>query len=553
MSTFMPKYLMSIGDGNPADAIDWMDLDNLFFLSDLKWDAGKGSATIVNQAADNRWMQRRYDELIVMFGHAAKAAQPHAGNVRATIACQMGLDQTLYLDIVDGNLPGTPTVYPDQRTMTIPFTFTTLPYARGDIITDTASATLTNGAAYLYRDNIPGHVPALVRVELTDVSTSTVILNKARIGIWSDRYLYQASDFPAVIDAVAKSPGTSGAEAGTVGGTRIRVTTSADWQDVATFAVTKRGVFALVARVRDSATATAATMRITNVVNTFGIGSLPAGGYTYWVVALDASGTPKVLAISGSFVKHAASETGASHQSVVTWTAVTGAAGYRVYWKRDFQPTLYFNTGSTSTSYTHTTEASATAGSVPTTADASLSAALVRAVICSADGSEIRAFDPIQCQRSNSLWEYVTLYTGALPLHLRGESTLPDSCLVKVQARSSGTGTPTLDVDAGWLLARMDGSYAELTYRGGTLASKYTWVHDPDRTEVARSYLADGSGNQTGPLDGTPDALMAGPGPCLVNLNLEGAANDPNVVDLKVTLRLSFHTRFLSLWGLPVY
>lgn len=94
--------------------------------------------------------------------------------------------------------------------------------------------------------------------------------------------------------------------------------------------------------------------------NDTGSGSLSAGTYYYRIVAVG-SGSNKsapsdILAV----------EAAASSHTNLSWDAITGATGYRVYFSKDDPLALneYFTTGTNS--YAHTTEAGATAGELPT-------------------------------------------------------------------------------------------------------------------------------------------------------------------------------------------
>jgi hypothetical protein len=544
--------------GSMADSIDLLDTD--------AYDIRDGTLSVLDKPGqvsfalritevDQRGLDRRIQELFDLLNLAAQ------GRTRLRLGLLLdGSDQILFADVVEGSLTLPPNVLTAAAFIAhvyraVPLTFSCLPYLRAEPYTLALTATLTNGVdSLLYIANIPGTAPALLRVEVVDVSTG-MALNYVRVGVWSDRYLTQASDMPLLINATAGPDGTASAAAqpDTNGGVYIRTTTSGSAKHLADVAVANRGTFGVLARVRDSATATSATMKITSLVRDFSTGSLPQDPYTYVVVAKDATGgTGKVLAITPAvpvrLIKEGSSGTG---RVILTWPVVPHVADHDVYWKRGSNAYLHLATGSALGTYTHATEAGGIAGNPPKTADATVANALVRATTRLPAGATIREYPWVSCRLSNDTWEPLLLMVDTLPPQGRGESSLSAASIVGIEAISSGTNTPTLDVDSVLLIPFDDGQYAEAWYRTDDLATQRTWVFDPDRSGGQRAYLTDGSGTLIGPLDATPDALTAGPGPAIIAVAAQKAGGIWPITNCQVQLRVTVFPRYLGLGGLP--
>jgi hypothetical protein len=226
-----PRYVLSLGDGMPATgdqydlrAIGGGDTACFFLDGTFAWANGQGKGTLLIQGTDTRWAWRRYDELQRALDLGTKAAQPNGSGVRATIGLLLEPDQMVFLDVTGGGLASSPDLL-DARTLSVPMTFTTLPYARGAPQHDDITATLTNDVStVVYRPLIPGTAPALVRLELVDSSTGGLVINRGRVSVWSDRYLTSGS-YPAFTSPTAAAPGT-------IVSSMAQITASNDWQDI---------------------------------------------------------------------------------------------------------------------------------------------------------------------------------------------------------------------------------------------------------------------------------------------------------------------------------
>ncbi len=165
----------------------------------------------------------------------------------------------LFFDVLDVRLEPAPAFgvrKPSGLYLDCTLTLTCLPFARGTRVTGTVSGTLTSGAAsYIDIPDVRGDVPAITQWTFTDVSTTSKVINRITMGVFNSRRPIVASNLELVADATAVSPGTSGSESGTIGGTRSRLAMSAAYQNVARFDrpdVLTNGRYHAYLRVRDS-------------------------------------------------------------------------------------------------------------------------------------------------------------------------------------------------------------------------------------------------------------------------------------------------------------
>lgn len=228
--------------------------------------------------ADAMWA--RYRDLQAQIDRARDvwdAEERSDSNLDAVLEVRIG-DSTsnVRFDVLSGAL-GTPIIGPasmkgDSPFMLLTLTLTCLPFARGTRVTGTVSGTLTSGAAsYVDIPDVRGDLPALTQFTFTDVSTNSKVINRITMGVFNSRRPIVAADLELIVDAAAVSPGTSGSESGTIGGTRSRLAMSAAYQNVARFDrpdTLTNGRYHAFVRVRDSSNLLTPPVNLTAVPRT---------------------------------------------------------------------------------------------------------------------------------------------------------------------------------------------------------------------------------------------------------------------------------------------
>lgn len=277
---------LSVGDG---DVTDDLALDGVTgygvrngsfsapFVPGDRYRAITWQEDIYGTTGDDLWS--KLGALNQKLRQAQIAAGPYGHGSRVTLSMKFaGATNYLYADIVSGwididqeNFSG-----PTLDATWIPSVTVMLicePYLRGAPVTTTVSGTLTlttgafgtpGGAAAsggLFIANIPGDVPALVRHQIEDVSTTSLYLNRLRISSFSvpdPASIYAASDFTPYIDDTPAGAGLALADATAAGGSCSDISLSAVLQRVASYpkpsGALNNGLFDVFARVRDSNT-----------------------------------------------------------------------------------------------------------------------------------------------------------------------------------------------------------------------------------------------------------------------------------------------------------
>lgn len=423
-----------------------------------------------------------------------------------------------------------------------------LPYARGATQTYT-SGTLTNGTgSVLWVPDVPGDTDALCQATITDVSTSTVVVNGARLARRGSRTMAASSEYTPVIIAAALSPGTTHSDAATLNATNCaRLTTSGAWQDVCTAeggtGALDHGLVDIIAHVRDSTVILGPPSGLSAEV--VGAGTLDHPDiYTIIVTALDGSGNETVGSDPVSVYN------GSGDAIELSWMDDGTASDHRVYWtSASYWPGYrYLATGSGSSSYTLSSLAGPTVADPPTSSAVALSPCEVRASVALdvASPQWTAPGDPTFCVIAGSDWEY--LYVGTFPwppIPLQEGGAYLQS-LVRLEAKSASGGSATLDCDGFWVLPHLEPQLIA-EYPGGDLGTKRTWVLDTRRDERVSGLLTDGT-DPVGQV--VPRGMFTlSPGGNLVIAMLEDAGGVANVVDAKCTLSLRVVPRFLDTTG----
>lgn len=406
--------------------------------------------------------------------------------------------------------------------------------------------TITGTSGFLI-ENIPGDVPALATLTLSDVSTGGAIVQRLRLGCRAMDSM-TLLDFAPVVDATASSPGTSGAEAGTVGGTRSRITASSSWQTIARIdrgsGSYNNGLFRAFVRVRDSSGTPGTPTGLASAMAF--AGSLPAGSYTVIVVSLDGSGN-----LSAASTPLATFTTTVVDQLNLTWTVSTAGAtvtDHRVYFKRDSQAWKYQTTGSALGSYAFTSEAGATTADPPS--EVSVGNSSIRVGVSLASGTTIHWGDPVAPVIRNSEWELLDMGLVALPPTPRATGSAPPAWRLYVQGRNL-TATPTLDVDAVWLFPEDDPwlSSTMLEYVGLNLGTKRDWFLSTDTDmRVAAWLYQTGTTTDAGQVRVT-NPFVIGPGDALVVVAAETADGVHDAANVALTPTISIVPRYRLVRG----
>jgi hypothetical protein len=260
MSVAAPITYLGVGDGPSSDFLDLRD-ENRYGFGRPNF-ATRGQITVPvhfrGQTSNN--MAQNYQRLARKLEQAAKAWWERDTSKRVTFTWQPRTTTPVYFDVIGGEL--TPVrINPLSKSAECTMLLNVLPYPRGETVTDAVTGTLTNGSAQFLRPNVLGDYPALVKLSLTDTSTSGVI-NRIRLALRSERGISALEDFDPWVDAVALSPGAATADATAFGGTYIHDTTAdTSWSNLARLVMPSgslnRGRRDLWARIWDTATAMA--------------------------------------------------------------------------------------------------------------------------------------------------------------------------------------------------------------------------------------------------------------------------------------------------------
>jgi hypothetical protein len=533
----MSRYVLQL---HSDDSVDLDQEDEIGpFITTMTWKDGSAQGVAWFGGTEEQ-IWTRYEEVQSILSSGIAGIE--TGEPRAVLAVDWGTELPIFLDILSGQFDETPSeIYPQQG-MLFPFTFSTLPFGRGAALPPTTSVVRTNGIdSVLFIPRIPGTAPALLRVELIDVSTGGLAINRARIGVFGNRALQQESDWSPFVDVVPRAPGTDNSGVATLSSEDI----TTNHQNIGDVASTERGQWGLLLRAKDTSPSQTAKIKITNITTLSTGGALPGrASYTYVVVAMIGS---SVAAISDPFVR-SIQDTGSTYQNTVEHSLVVSATDYRLYWRREPNAFLYLAQSNTLGSYVHATEVGGIVADPPASVSSSLRAGLLRAALRMAVGSPIATTQSIPFRLSNSIWEHLWLFQcRQLPPIGRGESSFGESSIATVQGCSGGSGQPNLSVDRATWFPRLAGQYAEVWDPDDDRSTLSTIVVDPDRSGTQRAYLSTGE-----PWLCSTDAVTAPSGAgVLVYAVCDAAGSVSDVTNLKFQLRVTVIPRYKSLGGRP--
>lgn len=256
---------------------------------------------IFGQTADQLQANVRALDLKFRQARLAQGPQPQGTGV-CFWQREQGMTQFTFWDVVDGQLGAVG--YQDAalvRDYTL--TLDVLPFGHGVPGVGTVSGTITNGlASVLYVPAITGDVPALGQLTLTDVSTSTVVINGWTVGARSQPAgSMLTTDYTPIQALTPASPGTAHTDATAISGSAARVTASGVWQTVATVVqpsgTKQTGFMDTTLRLKDATAVLGAPGTPTAVPSGTG-GNLSDGVYQYVLTTYDGSGNESAYTAS---------------------------------------------------------------------------------------------------------------------------------------------------------------------------------------------------------------------------------------------------------------
>lgn len=513
---------------------------------------------IRSSTSDGMWAA--YRALIKKFRQAEQAAGPHGRGSRVTLGVQIADATTMiYFDVVAGRAEIAPEAFgvPMTEADWMIGVFVTLicePFARSAAVTLSASGTITNddgspatvgntGNVSLYLPDIPGDVEALLQLKLIDVSTGSTFLNRMRIARRSRDSMSASTDFDPLLLGAANSPGTSAADATAIGGNRIRITTSQDWQDIADYSgastgPNNSGVFDLWAVARTSVSIIRPT--ITGATDT--PGTLPLDTYIIKVANGTTHGSTGEASDPVTLIASSASNDG--------FLVATNLGGLPnddgiLYFKQGSNVWKYLATDTAGASIAFTTVAGASTGSPP--AASAFPLPQLRAQVGMSSGTTLYDLRAVAVTVPNSAWHPVYLGRVSLPPIPTGEGLTTERWKVTLQGRSQDTSTPTLDLAALFVLPA-DEPQLVATYSGMALATLREWMLDLRRDERASGFLRS-TADQTeqGQLEVIGQMGLM-PGDNLLIFMPEGAAGSM-AITLKWTATVTYIPRYRNLAG----
>lgn len=269
------NVLLSVGDGNVTD-----DFDLTQYIVEggitapppeplAKTRAVELMLNVNGADADALWAA--WGNIEKKLHQARKARGVYGQGTSVTLSLQLDTTNWVYFDILDGTLAM------DTLGITLDYTYgalslVCLPYARGAAVTKTATATLTNGAATWLVEDIPGDAPALARLTIEDVSTSTQIINGVHV-YQRTAYGLASGDFDHLVDLTAATPGSATTDSSSYSGANFaRITATSTWRTIAEATrptgANNDGLFDLWLRLRDHTAAPSAPRNLSATVTT---------------------------------------------------------------------------------------------------------------------------------------------------------------------------------------------------------------------------------------------------------------------------------------------
>ncbi len=337
--------------------------------------------------------------------------------------------------------------------------------------------------------NVPGNVPALCAMQLTDTSRNGAVINGWRFGRMASRGNV-SGDWAGLIDISNVLAGSGVADATAVGGTYMHYQTSAQMTmfcDVGQPAgALEHGLYDVWIRLRDQSSSISSPTSL-SAYAILGTGTLAAGTYAVYATELDAGGN-ETAAAGPIYVSLSA--TGEIQSN---WTVQGSPTNHKVYLFNYATGTWStFTTGSAAGSYL-ITSAPGGGSAPPQSASAAVSGAafqVAAAVGSSSPTANAWAYGPVfQSVLGSSRWEWVYAGLFMLPPMPRSELTGQDMFwLLSVAAATGGTGTPFVDVDAAMIFSHRQ-PQLECTFSGYSLATNRVWNIDSRRDGRSSCWL----------------------------------------------------------------
>lgn len=224
-------YLLSLGDGETSDHLQLYVEPDGFIANPPDRNATTRdiqlAVTLAADSADALWGQVQAIEQKLVQARELAGAGTGSG---VTLGVTIRTTTMVYFDVLSGNL----TIdrrYPSGSIASGVLNLTCLPYARGDAVTISETATLTNAAdSEVWLADIKGDVPPLTRLTISDKSTNGAVINRLRIGRRAGHDLSDG-DYQSIVNLTADSDGTATTDASDyLGADFVRVSTSGtDW------------------------------------------------------------------------------------------------------------------------------------------------------------------------------------------------------------------------------------------------------------------------------------------------------------------------------------
>lgn len=190
---------------------------------------------------------------------ARKHAVANPTRPGVTLGVKLGGANLVYFDVVDGSLTVGPDAWATFGLNVLGgavLVLECLRYGRGEPINDMVSGTITNGlGATHFRAAIPGDVPALLKVAISDISSGSHVINRILMSSLSIEDMV-AADVSPILDVTAGGSSSVVSDATAVGGSYVQMNLTASERTIGTVACPDarytKGTFDLYARVRDS-------------------------------------------------------------------------------------------------------------------------------------------------------------------------------------------------------------------------------------------------------------------------------------------------------------
>lgn len=239
-----------------------------------------------------------------------------------------------------------------------------------------------------------------------------------------------------------------------------------------------------------------------------------------------------------------------------TWTPGTGLSAQTLYWQKDSGAWHAVSLSSGTNSYIHVDPTIGDVVALPLSPPPT-GLAQLRALVGLSTSSTLAPVlicPPVSTLLGASRWETVLLATSPLPPIARQDGSAALAWQIVIEAMSGGTNTPTLDIDAVWILPHDEPQCSAAVPLAANTAP-LTWIIDTRRDLRPSALLLSAPG---GSVEGQAEVIAPftlGPGDNLITILADVSDGQGNlvsdIVDTSFTVQLRIVPRYTFARGQP--